>query len=67
MSTAALPSGIVTFLFTDVVGSTRLFQEHGSSFAELLAGVQDAIRAAVEDAGGIVVNTEGDGTFAAFT
>ena len=62
----ALPSGIVTFLFTDVVGSTRLFQEYSDTFAELLQRVQDAVRQAVEESAGHVVHTEGDGTFAAF-
>ncbi|MDT4916233.1 MAG: hypothetical protein QOH89_933, partial [Pseudonocardiales bacterium] len=66
MSTVALPSGIVTFLFTDVVGSTRLFQEHGNTFVELLQRVQDAVRGAVEEAGGYIVHAEGDGAFAAF-
>jgi class 3 adenylate cyclase/tetratricopeptide (TPR) repeat protein len=61
-----MPSGVVTFLFTDVVGSTRLFQEHGDTFVAALQRVQDVVRAAVEDAGGVVVGTEGDGTFAAF-
>src|SRR5204863_299323 len=37
MGTRALPSGTVTFLFTDVKGSTRLLQERESSYAELLA------------------------------
>jgi class 3 adenylate cyclase len=32
-----LPTGKVTFLFTDVEGSTRLLQEHGERYAELLA------------------------------
>jgi predicted ATPase/class 3 adenylate cyclase len=63
---AALPAGIVTFLFTDVVGSTRLFQQHGEAFVAALNDLQDAVRLAVEDAGGVVVNTEGDGTFAVF-
>ena len=63
---ARLPSGTVTFLFTDVVGSTKLFQQHGDGFAHVLQGVRDAIRNAVEQAGGVVVGTEGDSTFAAF-
>jgi predicted ATPase/class 3 adenylate cyclase len=61
-----MPAGVVTFLFTDVVGSTRLFQEHGEVFVAALQQLQDAIRAAVEGVGGVVVGTEGDSTFAAF-
>ena len=61
-----LPAGVVTFVFTDVVGSTRLFQQHGVAFVDALQHVQDAIRAAVQDTGGVVVSTEGDSTFAAF-
>jgi predicted ATPase/class 3 adenylate cyclase len=57
---------MVTFLFTDVVGSTRVFQEHGDAFVTALNVLQDTVRSAVEDAGGLVVHTEGDGTFAAF-
>jgi predicted ATPase/class 3 adenylate cyclase len=63
---APLPSGVVTFLFTDVVGSTKLFQQHGEAFADVLQSVRDAVRSAVEQAGGVVVGTEGDSTFAAF-
>ncbi len=62
----ALPSGMVTFLFTDVVGSTRLFQEHGDTFVAALQRTQYAVRGAIEAAGGVVVGTEGDSTFAAF-
>jgi len=61
-----MPSGVVTFLFTDVVGSTRLFQEYGDAFVAALQRVQEVVRVAVEEAGGVVVGTEGDGTFAAF-
>ena len=34
-----LPTGTVTFLFTDVEGSTRLLQELGDEYAAVLAGV----------------------------
>ncbi|HWC46261.1 MAG TPA: adenylate/guanylate cyclase domain-containing protein, partial [Casimicrobiaceae bacterium] len=61
-----MPAGVVTFLFTDVVGSTRLFQRHAEAFVTALQRVQDAIRDAVKAAGGVVVSTEGDSTFAAF-
>jgi class 3 adenylate cyclase len=42
-----LPAGTVTFLFTDIEGSTRLLQEHGPAYADLLAEHQRVIREAV--------------------
>jgi predicted ATPase/class 3 adenylate cyclase len=64
----ALPTGpAVTFLFTDIEGSTRLEQAVGSSEWARLVGRHDAlVRAAIEAAGGVVVKTEGDAFFAAF-
>jgi class 3 adenylate cyclase len=61
-----LPSGRVTFAFTDVVGSTRLFAEHGDRFETALRGTLRQIRDLVADHGGAVVKTEGDGAFLAF-
>jgi hypothetical protein len=47
-SVTALPTGTVTFLFTDIEGSTRLVQEFGTGYAELPADhcriIRDAIR-----------------------
>ncbi len=61
-----LPTGTVTFLFTDIEGSTRLLQALGhESFAALLAG-HDAILRTEVDGRGVVVKTIGDGFFAAF-
>jgi class 3 adenylate cyclase len=37
LARADLPTGTVTFLFTDVEGSTRLLHEHGERYAEMLA------------------------------
>ncbi|HVF62872.1 MAG TPA: tetratricopeptide repeat protein [Casimicrobiaceae bacterium] len=55
-----------TILFTDIEGSTRLWEEQPERMSRALA-VHDAIaRAAVEDHGGIVVKTIGDGLYAAF-
>ena len=61
-----LPSGTVTFLFTDVEGSTRLWAaDKGAMSASLL--VHDAIlRAAIESHGGYVFTTAGDSFAAAF-
>src|SRR4051794_38651431 len=61
-----MPSGTVTFLFTDVEGSTRLVLEHGDGYATLLAEHRRVIRGAVGAHGGVEMGTEGDAVFAAF-
>ena len=62
-----LPSGTVTFLFTDVEGSTRLLHELGSEgYAEALAEHRRLIRAACARFGGVEVDTQGDALFVAF-
>jgi predicted ATPase/class 3 adenylate cyclase len=63
---AALPTGTVTFLFTDIEGSTRLVYELGDRYDALLATHQELIRAALAHEGGIEVSTEGDSFFAVF-
>ena len=62
----ALPQGTVTFLFTDVEGSTRLLQEHGARYAGLLAEHRRVLRAAFTRHGGVEVDTQGDAFFVAF-
>ncbi|CAB4703454.1 MAG: hypothetical protein F2667_05590 [Actinobacteria bacterium] len=61
-----LPSGRVTFAFTDVVGSTRAFAEHGEVYAAALGPLQETIARHTAAHGGAVVKTEGDGAFLAF-
>lgn len=62
-----LPTGTVTFLFTDVEGSTRLLQGLGEqAFSVVLDRHHQIIREAVMSCGGVVVGTEGDSFFAAF-
>ncbi|MBA3376634.1 MAG: adenylate/guanylate cyclase domain-containing protein [Actinobacteria bacterium] len=62
-----LPSGTVTFLFTDVEGSTRLLHELGAQpYAEALAEHRRLIRAACAAQGGVEVDTQGDAFFFAF-
>jgi class 3 adenylate cyclase len=61
-----LPTGTVTFLFTDVEGSTRLLHEHGPQYADLLADHRRALRAAFEQHSGVEVDTQGDAFFFAF-
>jgi class 3 adenylate cyclase len=56
-----LPSGTVTFLFTDVEGSTRLLHELGAEkYAEALADHRRVVREACSARGGIEVDTQGD-------
>jgi predicted ATPase len=62
-----LPSGTVTFLLTDVEGSTRLLHELGTEgYAEALAEHRRVIREACETHGGVEVDTQGDAFFFAF-
>jgi predicted ATPase/class 3 adenylate cyclase len=62
-----LPSGTVTFLFTDVEGSTRLLHELGAeAYAEALAEHRRVIREACTAEGGVEVDTQGDAFFFAF-
>ncbi len=56
-----LPDGVVTFLFTDVEGSTRLWEESPESMMEALRLHDDAIAAAVEAHNGVVVKPRGEG------
>ncbi len=62
-----LPSGTVTFLFTDVEGSTKLLHELGAeAYAEALAEHRRVIREACAAEGGVEVDTQGDAFFFAF-
>jgi len=62
-----LPAGTVTFLFTDVEGSTRLLHELGpEAYAEVLAEHRQLVRQACTAEGGIEVDTQGDAFFFAF-
>ncbi len=62
-----LPSGTVTFLFTDVEGSTRLLYQLGTgAYAQALAEHRRLLRAAFSRHGGVEVDTQGDAFFVAF-
>lgn len=61
-----LPTGTVTFLFTDIESSTRLLQQAGERSSELFAVHDGILRRAIEEHGGVVVRTEGDSFFASF-
>jgi YVTN family beta-propeller protein len=66
VSQGGLPSGTVTFLFTDIEGSTRLVKELGPVWGETLAEHQRILRAAFAAHGGREVDTQGDSFFVAF-
>ena len=61
-----LPTGTVTFLFTDIEGSTRLLQSLGDRYAEVLAAQRQLLREACQARGGQKVDTQGDAVFVAF-
>src|SRR2546428_13009168 len=61
-----LPLGTVTFLFTDIEGSTRLLQDLGERYAETLADHRRVVRSALTQHGGVEVDTQGEAFFAAF-
>jgi class 3 adenylate cyclase/streptogramin lyase len=60
------PSGTVTFLFTDIEGSTELVKQLRERYAEALAVHQSLLREAFECHGGHEVDTQGDSFFVAF-
>ncbi len=62
-----LPTGTVTFLFTDIEGSTRLLRQLGPDvYAEALAEHRRVLRDAFAGEGGVEVDTQGDAFFVAF-
>lgn len=61
-----LPTGTVTFLMTDVEGSTRLLRELGDAYADVLDAHHRLLAEACASAGGTRVSTEGDGAFFVF-
>src|SRR5690242_9438575 len=61
-----LPTGVVTLLFTDVEGSTRLLQELGDGYGEALQEHRRRLRAAFAEHEGVEVDTQGDAFFVAF-
>jgi class 3 adenylate cyclase len=61
-----MPMGIVTFLFTDIEGSTRLWEEQPNAMREVLACHDALLHTAIESNKGHVFKTVGDAFFAAF-
>ena len=66
-SMAQRPSGTVTFLFTDIEGSTRLWEQYPDDMGAALALHDAVLRGAIESRGGYVFTTFGDAFCAAFS
>src|ERR1700757_1481372 len=64
---AAAPSGVVTFLFTDVEGSTRRWEADADTMWAALATHDEVLRTAIETHGGFMFKHTGDGVCAAFS
>src|SRR5438477_1814211 len=60
------PTGTVTFLFTDVEGSTTLWEQHPDAMRAALAKHDRLLRHAIESSDGSIVKNTGDGVYAAF-
>jgi class 3 adenylate cyclase len=63
---AERPTGTVTFLFTDIEGSTRLLQQLRDRYDDVLSTHARLLREAVEQFGGHEIDTQGDAFFVAF-
>src|SRR6185295_20265341 len=64
--TSLPPTGTVTFLFTDIEGSTTLWDRYPAAMQAALARHDKALRHAIESSDGHIVKTTGDGVFAVF-
>jgi class 3 adenylate cyclase len=63
---ASLPGGTVTFLFTDIEGSTRLLQQLGDAYGDVVRDHRQLLREHLGDKGGTEVDTQGDAFFYSF-
>lgn len=63
---SGLPTGTVTFLFSDIEGSTELSRQHGAAWGDLRAEHRRVLSEAFAEHGGAVVETEGDAFFVVF-
>jgi class 3 adenylate cyclase/predicted ATPase/Tfp pilus assembly protein PilF len=61
-----LPTGTVTFLFTDIEGSTTLWEQHPDAMQAALARHDSVLRQAVESSNGCIIKSTGDGVYAVF-
>ena len=64
---ASAPTGTVTFLFTDIEGSTRRWEADADAMRVALAAHDEVLRAAIEGHGGWMFKHTGDGVCAAFS
>jgi class 3 adenylate cyclase len=64
---AVLPTGTVTFLFTDIEGSTRLWERDASAMKSALARHDEILRSTIEERDGHAFKTVGDAFCAAFS
>jgi class 3 adenylate cyclase len=62
-----LPGGTVTFLFTDIEGSTRLLRELGDDYGQVVADHRRLLREVFQSTGGNEVDTQGDAFFYSFS
>src|SRR3954462_7780998 len=63
---AEIPTGTVTFLFTDIEGSTKLLNRFGDRYHDILGQHNSVLRAIFDQHGGREMTTEGDAFFIAF-
>ncbi|MFL5734404.1 MAG: adenylate/guanylate cyclase domain-containing protein [Chloroflexia bacterium] len=63
---ARMPKGTVTFMFTDIEGSTRMWEQHPRAMQAALARHDTLLREAIEAHGGYIFKTMGDAFCAAF-
>src|SRR6185436_21099104 len=63
---SSLPTGTVTFVFTDIEGSTRLLQQLGDEYAEVTRDHRRIVRETFSANGGSEVDTQGDAFFYSF-
>lgn len=63
---AALPTGTVTFFFSDIEGSTRLLEALGDGYPDVLERHRRIVRESFKRSGAVEIGTEGDSFFAAF-
>jgi class 3 adenylate cyclase/predicted ATPase/Tfp pilus assembly protein PilF len=61
-----LPTGTVTFLFTDIEGSTTLWEQHPDAMQAALARHDQVLRQAIESSDGCIIKSTGDGVYAVF-
>jgi class 3 adenylate cyclase len=64
---SSLPSGTVTFLFTDIEGSTALLRELGDGYTDVLSRERRVLRETLTASGGQEIDTQGDAFFFSFT